>query len=217
MKIAPEGRSLIALGLVVSIVFCVFYLIFPRLTIAPPVVCACLTMGLIYFFRDPIRTPPKGVELILSPADGTVLSIEESESTGKTGEIMLSIFLSLFDAHINRCPVSGVVEKIEYQKGRCLPAFLKCASKKNEMNRISFNCSRGLVVIQQVAGMVARRVVCHLKEGDTVTAGERLGIIKFGSRVDLILPKNIEIKVKPGDRVKAGLSVIGVWLIDEKN
>jgi phosphatidylserine decarboxylase len=124
---------------------------------------------------------------------------------------LVSIFLSLFNVHVNRSPVSGIVEKIEYRPGKFIIASHKEASYVNEMNRVTVNCAQGKLVFQQVTGILARRVVCHLREGQYVKAGDRIGIMKLGSRMDLILPENIEIKVKPGDQVRAGLTVIGVW------
>ena len=216
MRIAAEGISFILISMGLSVLSWGGFKLFPAITIVPGLIFTILTIIIIFFFRDPLRVSPIGDNLILSPADGTVLPFGEYIAEDGRKQRMVSIFLSLFDVHVNRSPVSGEVSKLEYCPGRFVIASHKEASRVNEMNRVTINCNCGKFIFQQVAGAIARRVVCHLKEGQDVIAGQRIGIMKFGSRMDLILPENIEIKIRPGNKVCAGLSIIGVWQSEQK-
>jgi phosphatidylserine decarboxylase len=164
---------------------------------------ACL-VGL--FFRDPERKIPQGDDLILSPADGTVQRIKSVN-----GQIIISIFLSIFNVHVNRIPVAGNIKRVVHKSGRFLAAFREDASDINERNEIEIENPGGNITVHQIAGVLARRVVCRVKEGQIVKAGDRFGLIRFGSRVDLYLPEAISIQVVKGQRVKGGLTVIGKW------
>lgn len=170
-----------------------------------------LTIFVISFFRDPERAIEAKTGQILSPADGRVLVVEEvhDERYLKEPCQKVVIFMSVFNAHVNRIPVSGTVEEIRYQPGRFLMGFSEKASLENEQNavRISDQQGRQLVMVQ-IAGLIARRIICYLEEKATVTVGDRFGLIRFGSRVDLYLPKSADVLVVPGDRVKAGLNII---------
>lgn len=168
--------------------------------------------SLQWFLRDPERATPQGDGLVTSAADGRVCSLERvRENLYLGGEgIAVGVYLSLFDVHINRIPVSGVVRLISHRSGRFFPAFQKRASAYNEQQIIGIESDRGRILVKQIAGSVARRIVCHLRLGDVVRAGDRFGMIKLGSRVELILPPHTEIKVKLGDRVRAGETIIGV-------
>jgi len=163
----------------------------------------------LYFFRDPERKIPTGEGLVLAPADGKVVRIFFPR--GEDGEegIVVSTFLSLLDVHVNRSPVSGVVSGVTYKKGSFRLAFLDEASQENEQNIISFDHGKDHITVKQIAGLIARRVVCWVKPNEEVEAGQRIGFIKFGSRVDLILPPGSKIEVRKGDKVKGGLSIIG--------
>jgi phosphatidylserine decarboxylase len=163
----------------------------------------------LYFFRDPERKIPTGEGLVLAPADGKVVRIFFPR--GEDGEegIVVSTFLSLLDVHVNRSPVSGVVSGVTYKKGSFRLAFLDEASQENEQNIISFDHGKDHITVKQIAGLIARRVVCWVKPNEVVEAGQRIGFIKFGSRVDLILPPGSKIEVRKGDKVKGGLSIIG--------
>lgn len=164
----------------------------------------------LYFFRDPERTPPDEKNVVISPADGKVLVIKKVESTrfieGECNQV--SIFMSPLNVHVNRIPIDGKVEYYKYVKGKFLTAFNDKADEENERTEIGINSEFGKVLFTQVAGFVARRIVCNLKVGDAVKAGERFGMIKFGSRVDIILPENHEIMVKEGETVSAGTTII---------
>lgn len=159
----------------------------------------------LYFFRDPPRTPLKGKGRILSAADGKVMAIRPVEEG-----VQISVFLSLFNVHVNRIPISGWVEQVEHVPGRFSLAFREKASEQNEHTRVVIVQDVHRVIIKQIAGKVARRIVCTLREGDVVEQGQRFGMIKFGSRVDLIVPAHTILQVKVGDQVKASESIIGV-------
>jgi phosphatidylserine decarboxylase len=157
-----------------------------------------------WFFRDPERPLPAG-PFALSPADGKVVWVNQEEH----GRTRISIFLNIFDVHVNRSPISGVITDITYQKGKFLVASLEAASSDNEQNIFTVRAQDGTtVVFSQIAGLIARRIVCFKKIGDFVQAGERVGLIKFGSRVDVILGPEWRIEVKPGMRVVAGTSIL---------
>jgi phosphatidylserine decarboxylase len=162
-----------------------------------------------YFFRDPERTPPPGENLILSPGDGKVIVNETRTDGNGTQYQLVSIFLSVFDVHVNRIPVSGDVGAVKHIPGRFHRAFEPEAVTENERTEIVINSAFGAVRFSQVAGILARRIVCRLQLGDRVTRGERFGMIRFGSRVDLFLDPVVQIDVKLGDRVTGGVSVIG--------
>jgi phosphatidylserine decarboxylase len=160
-----------------------------------------------FFFRDPVREIPGGPGVLVSPADGKVTEVR---ALGSPGGTRISIFLSLFDVHINRSPVAGRIERVEYREGRFLPANLSRASLENERNDITLATALGPVRFSQIAGVVARRIVCWKKEGDEVATGERIGLIQFGSRMVVDLPPGVSPEVGVGTRVKGGSSVLGV-------
>jgi phosphatidylserine decarboxylase len=162
-----------------------------------------LALFCLYFFRDPDRAIPSG-PVAVSPADGKVVAVK-SESAAVT---RVSIFLNIFDVHVNRTPISGRVTDVRYHKGEFLVASREEASAQNEQNTITVEGDGTRVIFKQIAGLIARRIVCTKKIGDMVSAGERIGLIKFGSRVDVEFGPEWEILVKPGMRVSAGSSVI---------
>ncbi len=176
-----------------------------------------LTSLVLFFFRDPERKIPEGEDLILSPADGKVIDISEvkDQSFMPPGEKVVRIFMSIFNVHVQRSPVKGKVEWIKYKPGKFMAAYTEEASESNESNLIgiqadnksSFSGQRMLV--KQIAGSVARRICCWCGEGDNIDAGQRIGMIMFGSRVDVYLPRDIEIKVGKGDRVVGGETILG--------
>ncbi len=163
-----------------------------------------LFLFVLFFFRDPERTPPEGDGLVLAPADGRVLGIERGPDGTR-----VSIFLSVFNCHINRSPVSGTVREAVHTPGRFRPAWQGEASFENERNRLRIDAPGGRYDVTQIAGLLARRIVCRKGPGDSVGRGERIGMIKFGSRTDLHLPLGVEPLVRLGGRVRAGLTVIG--------
>jgi phosphatidylserine decarboxylase len=162
-----------------------------------------------YFFRDPERLIPTAPGLLLSPADGRVIAMTPQVNAAQEPVgTQVSIFLSVFDVHINRAPVSGTVRDVCYRAGKFLPAFRSQASAMNEQNVVTIQSGDAQVVVKQVAGILARRIVCKVKAGDRLSAGERFGLIRFGSRVDICIPPHFTIHVSLGDRVRGGQSVL---------
>ena len=157
----------------------------------------------LYFFRDPERAIPNGA-VVVSPADGKVVSIRNDapEST------RISIFLNLFDVHVNRSPIAGKISAVKYQRGQFLPANMAKASSQNEQNMVTVDAGDTSVTFSQIAGLIARRIVFYKRAGDEVNKGERIGLIKFGSRVDVFLGPEWELAVQEGARVAAGSSVL---------
>lgn len=177
----------------------------------PAAVCFLLLIFLIAFFRDPEREIRAQKGEVLSPADGRVLIVETVQDPphlrGQWQKI--TVFMSMFNAHVNRVPISGTVKSIRYQPGRFLMGFSEKASAENEQNAVLLEGAPGeKVMMVQIAGLVARRIVCHLEKGQEVRVGERFGLIRFGSRADVYVPADADILVVKGDRVKAGLSVL---------
>jgi phosphatidylserine decarboxylase len=174
------------------------------------IVLAILGVFVFFFFRDPERQIPGDTNSVVSPADGHVVEIVE-ESMGSQPGQRISIFLSVFDVHVNRSPVAGRIAGVEYRPGRFYAAMRKRASEQNEMNVITVATPRGNIVFKQIAGAIARRVLCWKAAGDAVALGERVGMIRFGSRVDLWLPKDAEILVRRGEKVAGGSSILAKW------
>jgi phosphatidylserine decarboxylase len=176
----------------------------------PGAILVLLGLFVFYFFRDPERAAPADPAAVVSPADGRVVEIVEENLEGRAGR-RLSIFLSIWDVHVNRAPLAGRIEKIEYRPGRFYAAMRSRASAENEQNVIWLETEHGRIVCKQIAGWIARRVLCWKAEGDRVERGERIGMIRFGSRVDLWLPVEAEILVARGTHVAAGASVLARW------
>jgi phosphatidylserine decarboxylase len=160
-----------------------------------------------YFFRDPEREAPVEADLVVAPADGRVVVVAPLEETAPG--TLVSIFLTVFDVHVNRAPIAGTIRALQYQRGRFMIANDRRASVENEQNVVTIENEQMRVVLKQIAGLIARRIVFWKRLGDRVELGERVGLIKFGSRTDLLLPPQVEVLVKVGDRVKGGVTVIG--------
>jgi len=173
------------------------------LTPAASVPFFLLALFCLYFFRDPERTIPAG-PVAVSPADGRVVEVVPAADGGRR----VSIFLNVFDVHVNRCPIGGVITEVRYQTGKFKVASLEAASAENEQNTLVVEDGRSRVIFKQIAGLVARRIVCHKRVGDAVKTGERFGLIKFGSRMDVILGPEWELVVERGQRVAAGSSIL---------
>lgn len=183
-------------GTVVSIISDTRFLIFSAVVL--------VWIGFVLFFaRNPRRSVPEEDTAVVAPADGRITEILQGET------VRIRIFLSLFDVHVNRIPVQGEVEEIAYQTGVFLPAFLSGAGRRNERNTIWLRTRFGSVQISQIAGLVARRIVCRLRTGQVVRKGEPFGMIRFGSAVELHLPAAVRLFVRKGQRVRAGETVIG--------
>jgi phosphatidylserine decarboxylase len=163
----------------------------------------------LWFFRDPQRTVPDGEGLIVSPGDGLVTETA-AISTPEGPRQRISIFLSVFDVHVNRSPIAGVLTQVRYRKGEYLNAMNPSSADRNEQNAVTVRGSGFEVTFKQIAGLLARRIVFNFSEGDAVERGQRVGLIKFGSRVDVLLPAEAALRVKVGQRVKGGSSVLAV-------
>jgi len=208
--LAPEGWPFVLGGAAFAVAV---YLLWPR-GIPLAALGILLSLFSLWFFRNPDRTPPSGTGIVVSPADGRIVYSGESPP-GRYALVAgkrVSIFMSPLDVHVNRAPVTGRVASVRYHKGAFHVASVDKASLMNEQNGVAIVTPGGRTVTYvQIAGMVARRIVCDLKEGDAVRQGQRVGMIRFGSRVDLYLPAEARLSVAPGDRVRAGESVIGVF------
>ena len=189
----------------------VLLLIFSRNYVAL-VIIFLITFFLVFFFRDPVRIAPEGENLIIAPADGKIIKLEKiyEDRYLKENVTKISIFMSLFNVHVNRVPVTGTVEKINYNKGKFISAFKDKASLDNEQNSIIIDTGRRKIVVKQIAGIIARRIICRISEKQKVRAGEKLGLICFGSRADIFIPGEVEMKIRLGETVKAGKTIIGV-------
>ncbi|WP_375606297.1 MULTISPECIES: phosphatidylserine decarboxylase [unclassified Bartonella] len=179
-----------------------------------------LTVWCIYFFRDPDRVIPLNSNWVMSPADGRISCVEscvppEELGLGKDEMIRISIFMDVFSCHINRIPISGTVESIVYHPGRFTNADFDKASQFNERNGVVIDSKHGKIGVVQIAGMVARRIVCWSKENDAVMTGERFGLIRFGSRLDIYIPIEMKLRVAVGQTAIAGETVLGSF--DDKN
>ena len=204
IPIAGEGAPFLALPLLGTLAAAVFSVWWAA------AILGLLTLFLIQFFRDPERSSGAPAECVLSPADGTVLTVGDAPSGEAAAELSrkVVIFMSVFNCHVNRSPISGTITRYTYTPGHKLAAFSPKASVDNEQNMIDLAGEGRRVVFKQIAGALARRIVFRKKPGDHCARGERVGMIRFGSRVDVFLPPETAVEVKPGDKVKAGLSVV---------
>ena len=174
------------------------------------VILIALALFVFYFFRDPERAITTEPGAVVSPADGRIVVITDEANNGKPGK-RVSIFLAIWNVHVNRSPEAGTITGMDYRPGKFLAAMVARASAENEQNVISLSTAAGEMMFKQIAGLIARRVVCWKKPGDVVARGERIGLVRFGSRVDLWVPRDAEILVKLGDNVKGGSSVLARW------
>ncbi|HSL99599.1 MAG TPA: phosphatidylserine decarboxylase family protein [Candidatus Limnocylindria bacterium] len=207
--IAPEGILFLLGGVALA---AVLSLVWPR-TLPASVFGILLTVFIGWFFRNPDRFPPALPGAVISPADGKIVYAGDNPPGRYFGEPgkRVSVFMSPFDVHVNRAPVSGRVVSVQYHPGRFLAANVEKASLANEQNGVLLETPDGRqLAFVQIAGFIARRIVCDVAPGDTVQAGQRVGIICFGSRVDILLPASASLNVRVGDRVRAGESVVGV-------
>ncbi len=209
--IAVDGLKFILAGIILTVLFALLAAgkdSFFSLIVAA--VLAVITLFLIFFYRNPSRNIPVDNNLVLSVADGRVLSVEDmqNEYIGGRGK-KVSIFLSVLNVHINRVPITGKIDYVKYHPGKFFAAFEDKASADNEQSEIGLSFGSNRLIFKQIAGILARRIVCRLEKDQTVKAGEIFGMIHFGSRAELFLPDNVEVLVKKGDMVKGGETVIG--------
>jgi phosphatidylserine decarboxylase len=198
-------------------IFCLIVILLSLLFVEPKILkysivaVSVILLGLtINFFRDPERATPQGEHLVISPADGKVIivrQVEEKEFLG-AGATMISVFMSPLNVHVNRNPITGKVKHMRYVKGEYFAAFEEKASEKNEQMLVGIEGARGRVLFKQIAGFLARRIVCTLKMDDSVKAGDRFGMIKFGSRVDVFVPASATVRARVGDETVAGETVL---------
>jgi phosphatidylserine decarboxylase len=170
-----------------------------------------LALFFVQFFRDPERTPEGGEETIVSPADGTILSVDPAAEAPAGAGRRITVFMSVFNCHVNRSPVTGRLTEYVYVPGRKMAAFAEKASLENEQNRVTVTAARGSVTFKQIAGALARRIIFNPRTGDHLARGQRIGMIRFGSRVDLFVPDGAEILVARGGKVKAGRTGVARW------
>ena len=170
-----------------------------------------LLLFTLYFFRNPERQIPDGKNIIISPADGKVVEVKTAQQLLSLDKefTKVSLYLSLWNVHVNWIPARGEIIFLEYKKGKFYPAFSNRASKQNESNLLGIRTNQGDIFVKQIAGSIARRIICTVSEGDTVIIGQKFGMIKFGSRVELFLPASIELTISPGDMVRGGETIIG--------
>ena len=205
--LAPLGGALLA-GLL--------YVLWPSAAlVALAASLLLLAAFMAYFFRDPRRVTPAEAGLVVSPADGRVTRVEKVSDGDAQSPTVVSIFLSPFDVHVNRSPIAGTVVDVTYTKGLFKAATSDRASLVNEQNALTIRGEHLTVVCKQIAGVLARRIVCWKRPGDALGLGERFGLIKFGSRTDLVLPPEVSVQVGVGARVSGGVSVIGRYQIGE--
>ncbi len=205
--VAVEGLPFIVPALLLVIVSAI---VFP---IWATTIFAAVFLFVTAFFRNPQRKVPADPKVVVSPADGKVVEVKEIQEKELLGgrAIRISIFMNVFNVHINRIPLGGKVKKVRYFPGKFLVASLDKASEENERNAVLIERTGGVkILVIQIAGLVARRIVSYLKEGDTVKTGDRFGLIRFGSRLDLYLPTNVSVRVTVGDKVKGGQTIMGV-------
>ncbi|MBN1780683.1 phosphatidylserine decarboxylase [bacterium] len=209
-----EMRPLLTVQIVLWILFLCSWIFTAKFLFACFLFVLGMTIsGTLFFFRDPERCiPAENSERIVSPADGCVIRIQKHYENQYCRETVhtVSVFLRLWDVHVNRIPVGGYVEYLTYQRGRFHAAFNDKTARENEQMIIGIKNTHGRFLIRQVAGMIARRIVCHLKEGERVVSGARFGLIKMGSLVEISIPETYRIVVRSGQRVRAGETVIGI-------
>lgn len=207
IRIAPEGKPFIAIAWLIAAALAAFAPLWAILAWLP------IAIWVIAFFRDPIRSGPRGDNVLIAPADGVVVSITTMDEPGymKERTQRVSIFMNVFNVHVNRYPASGTVEYRHYNKGSFGHAGTEKAALENEQSTIGMLTSRGKITVRQIAGLVARRIVTDHQTGTRVEQAERMGLIRFGSRVDLFVPLSARVLVHTGDKTQAGATVVAQW------
>jgi phosphatidylserine decarboxylase len=217
MKLSSESFRFLIPGILLFILIGLMTIAIDHVLLSYLLIAVTLYISIIlFFFRDPDRSVPDNPRALVSPADGRVIAVDENIPDYFRGfKKRVSIFLSMLDVHINRVPVDGKINRVDHRSGRFRAAFTEKAAEENEHTIIEIENSYGKIGFCQRAGMIARRIVCNLKDGQTVQRGERFGMIRFGSRVDLYLPENVSISVSKGARVTGGETVIGEFSANE--
>lgn len=211
-RIPPEARWIILLPLLLGITATVLLSLFTRsAALAAGIFTIFFIAFSLYFFRDPTRAVPKGEKLIVSPADGEIIDVSRRTDEEYLEEecLRISIFMNLFNVHVNRIPVTGVIDYMRYHRGNFAAAFREKASQYNEMQSVGINTGEHRILTRQIAGILARRIRTCVHLGQQVETGGRLGLIAFGSRVDIFLPLTVKIMVERGQKIKGGESILG--------
>ena len=206
MKLSPEGNIFVYPLLIITGLLFWFWSI-DQISIYLPACIGIILLFCLNFFRDPERLVPTGINHIVSPADGKIISIRTQDDDYQ----VVSIFLNIFDVHVNRMPITGTIMDVEYNKGKFLMAFEHNACDENERNIITINSLIGTIRLVQIAGLIARRIICYANKGKEMEIGDRLGFMRFGSRIDLILPTNINLEVKLGKKVMGNTTINGTF------
>ena len=210
MRLAPEGRII-----VLPLFLLTGLILYLTVSMGKSFTLVGIAFGLLVFclnfFRDPVRNVPAGKNLILAPADGKIVKLIEVDDPEIGESQLVSIFLNVFNVHANRMPIEGTFTDVKYHKGKFLAAFDHKASDENERTEITIISKVGTLKVKQIAGLIARRILCYAKNGESMEMGGRLGFIRFGSRTDLILPKHVNLSVKLGQKVVGNKTIMGTF------
>ena len=206
MKLSPEGNIFVYPLLIITGLLFWFWSI-DQISIYLPACIGIILLFCLNFFRDTERLVPMGINHIVSPADGKIISIRTQDDDYQ----VVSIFLNIFDVHVNRMPITGTIMDVDYNKGKFLMAFEHNACDENERNIITINSLIGTIRLVQIAGLIARRIICYANKGKEIEIGDRIGFMRFGSRIDLILPTKINLEVKLGQKVMGNTTIIGTF------
>ena len=206
MKLSPEGNIFVFPLMIMTGLLLLFWSM-GHVTIYLPSFIGLILLFCLNFFRDPKRLVPEGTNQIVSPADGKIIRIDPQDEEFQ----IVSIFLNVFDVHVNRMPITGTFSDLNYTKGKFLMAFDHNACDENERNIITIETAVGPIRLVQIAGLIARRIICYANKGQKMQIGDRLGFMRFGSRIDLILPNKIKLEVKLGQKVMGNTTIIGTF------
>ena len=210
MRLAPEGRII-----VLPLFLLTGLILYLTVSMGTSFTLVGIAFGLLVFclnfFRDPVRNVPAGKNLILAPADGKIVKLIEVDDPELGESQLVSMFLNVFNVHANRMPIEGTFTDVKYHKGKFMAAFDHKASDENERTEITIISKVGTLKVKQIAGLIARRILCYAKNGESMEMGGRLGFIRFGSRTDLILPKHVNLSVKLGQKVVGNKTIMGTF------
>ena len=206
MKLSPEG-NIFVFPLIILTGLLILFWSMGHVTIYLPSFIGLILLFCLNFFRDPKRLVPNGINQIVSPADGKIIRIDTQDEEFQ----IVSVFLNVFDVHVNRMPITGTFSDVNYTKGKFLMAFDHNACDENERNIITIETAVGPIRLVQIAGLIARRIICYANKGEEMQIGKRLGFMRFGSRIDLILPNKIKLEVKLGQKVMGNTTIIGTF------
>lgn len=210
MRIAKEGKIFVYPVFFLTIILIILYYLY-NISGIIPAISGLLFLFCLNFFRDPIRTMPDGEKIIVSPADGKIIRIEKLHDEEIGESYVVSIFLNIFNVHANWMPLDGDFLDLQYSKGKFLLAFNHKACDENERNIIKIKTEIGTIKIVQIAGLLARRILCYARKGNSMRIGERLGFMRFGSRIDLTISSKVNIKIKEGQKVVGKKTIIGTY------